>query len=230
MRLYRCNDDYFGTVKTQERAYWLGFLAADGCVKHNRGSLVVAVALAEQDRGHLERFREALGITAPVHTETSTASCRVQVYSAQLAEDLSRFGVVPRKSATIRWPELPPDLLSHYLRGYFDGDGCVHVPKSAPVYRSWFSIVSNTEFLLGLQAYLGETLGFGANKFGRWNKTAGYEYAALAYSGLRQLEAFYRLIYGGATVWLPRKREKFPCHDSSSDGAASGNPSIQTSR
>jgi hypothetical protein len=120
---YRCNEAFFRSIETESQAYWLGFVAADGCI--NKGRALV-LTLASVDRAHLLRFRDALAASHPVRDYLYGGhypGATLRIVSQAMIEDLGRFGVTPRKTHTFRWPDLPTDLRPHFLRGYVDGDG-----------------------------------------------------------------------------------------------------------
>lgn len=210
---YRCDRAFFDDVSTELQAYWLGFIAADGYVS-DRGT--VAVGLAMRDREHLVRLREALASEHPIYThrqgpgsyQPGVAYPRLMIGSLQLAAGLARHGVGPRKSLTLNWPGLPAPLLRHYLRGYFDGDGTFSLGVHRGPRRSnmYFGLMGSIPFLEGCRAYLGAELGLGVVRLVR--KRPGDAYAALTYCGRGNVRRLWHLMYDGATVWLPRKREK----------------------
>lgn len=130
-RTYTHDEHYFDSIDTEAKAYWLGFIFADGCVTTNR----LIVNLAEVDAGHLHKLRTALSAENPVRVGVRSsgfgaggrlASFRLQ--SRALISALTRHGVVPRKSLTATPPTLAPALTRHFWRGVVDGDG--HVCRS----------------------------------------------------------------------------------------------------
>lgn len=165
-RTHTCDDSYFDRIDTQEKAYWLGFVAADGGVVRN----AVRVKLAARDKEHLYRLRAALGATNPVLDTVTTSRGRpfdqsyLTITSERLTSGLASHGVVPNKSATLAWPEqLSPDLVRQYLRGYVDGDGGFYVypdkvrPDRLPVFLCTF--ICSQPFATGARRYLAEAAG-----------------------------------------------------------------------
>jgi hypothetical protein len=202
---YPLDRHYFDVIDTEPKAYWLGFLAADGCV--TRG--LVNILLSERDGDHLERLRIALGGGPPLRDVPVTAGgypgakpgLRLTIRSIDLFRSLSAHGVVPNKTLILKWPTtVPYALLGHYLRGYFDGDGCIK-PSG-----TW-EIASNHDFLVGCQAYLMQELGFHQTRL-QPGPNGGKHYY-LAYGGRLQACRIFDHLYSDATVWLPRKRIKF---------------------
>lgn len=128
------NPGYFDQIDAPDKAYWLGFIGADGCVTgFNRGYPRLQVKLARKDHDHLELLRAALKARRPVrdHEEVSKGELRpystLAVYSPQIANALVTHGITPRKSMTLQPWEGPPDLMRHYWRGLVDGDGHISI-------------------------------------------------------------------------------------------------------
>ena len=138
-RRYSLNDHAFSDpTSSEEAAYWIGFLMADGCVSiPGRGSPRVSVLLAKKDEGHLEKLRKFLWSNHPIRTQPVPPSdfcgrpreaVSLHVHSSQIAADLARYGVVPRKTLTAEAFHL--DHCRHFWRGVIDGDGTVGVVTS----------------------------------------------------------------------------------------------------
>ena len=208
---YVCDHAFFDCVETEEQAYWLGFLMADGCVCRS----VVHLGLAVRDHSHVERFRQALQSAHPITTYIqkwgvkpgSTAS-RIQIRSVQMTEALARYGVGPRKTWTAEWTDrLPSDLYRHYLRGAFDGDGCWSVSSTQDGRRRavrsvFWKLCGSVPYLTGCQSYLMNTVGFHETKF-----TRDGHISELVYAGRKQLLVLWHHLYDGATIYLDRKRQ-----------------------
>lgn len=135
------NPDYFDRIDTPDKAYWLGFIGADGCVTGNR-YLRLQVKLARKDRDHLLILHRALKANRPLWDSEQMSKGRIRpystlaVYSPQLAQSLIGHGITPRKSATLRPWDGPADLMPHYWRGLFDGDGSITINRKG-VYLSF---------------------------------------------------------------------------------------------
>lgn len=134
-RRYAVNEGFFDQIDTEAKAYWLGFITADGCVKSGRRDGrpdTVKIALGRKDREHLAAFREAVGSEHPIRDGEHESYGRVRehseiaITSVRLADALIDLGVTPRKSLTVRpCPAVSSDLARHYWRGLIDGDGWI---------------------------------------------------------------------------------------------------------
>lgn len=122
---HRVNHECFADDLTAEKAYWIGFLLADGCVSDDR----ICLALQQSDIGHVEKFRRFVcGEFYSIKLTSSNNACNLRFVSHKMAADLARYGIVPRKSLTGDFAVgVTDDFMWHYLRGFFDGDGSVHI-------------------------------------------------------------------------------------------------------
>lgn len=122
-RKYTLNHAYFDDITTPEQAYWLGFLTADGGVIKNAKTYALRLELAETDAEHVQLLADAMGSDKPLWNRRGCVG--VSLDSWRLVESLGRLGIGQRKSATVEpWDGLA-DLMRHYWRGLFDGDGCI---------------------------------------------------------------------------------------------------------
>ena len=112
----------------ESSAYWAGFLAADGNVRiSTAGVRQIRVYLGIKDYDHLSKFKSFLRSGHKIGVSEKYRRCSLEVSSKPLYEDLSAlFNITERKSFTYKFPsQLPSGLQSHFIRGYFDGDGCI---------------------------------------------------------------------------------------------------------
>jgi hypothetical protein len=129
--IYKFNEDFF-KIWSPEMAWVLGILSADGNVFKNR----LTLCLHEKDRDVVENVKLLMDSETPIHPYISKTSyvnnlnipsCNMLKFSLSrksLVDDLSKLGVVPRKSLILKWNNnIPKEYLSHFVRGYFEGDG-----------------------------------------------------------------------------------------------------------
>ncbi len=194
--------DFFRKIETEKQAYWLGFLAADGCVTD---SGYVRLALKESDGAHVKAFRDTLGSEHKI--QHGKGFVAVTIGCHQLARDLTRLGVCPRKTLTMKvdMDSIPDHLRRHYWRGVVDGDGCWHLRTHHG--RPHISVgITGTE----------DT----CVQFLQWSRTTVNTKAKLTehpsegiknacVSGLWVSLALGEELYRDATIFLPRKRNVF---------------------
>lgn len=116
------NINFFDTY-TKESCYWAGFIAADGNVRKDRNSINIHLQLS--DLSHLEKFAKMIDFKGTI--EKSDNSCRIAIDGEWYVKALEKnFDIKPQKTFNISFPiNMPKEFLSDYLRGYFDGDGCI---------------------------------------------------------------------------------------------------------
>ena len=115
---------HFEKIDSEEKAYWLGFLYADGYISFSENK--IELSLAEKDVHHIEKFRDFLGINNRICYRPSVKAYRLSFRSDKCKQDLINQGCTPRKSLTLKFPtskQVPYELIRHFIRGYFDGDG-----------------------------------------------------------------------------------------------------------
>lgn len=122
---HRVNHSAFASPLNESKAYWIGFLLADGCVSNGR----IGLELNRRDLKHIAKFQDFVdGHFYNIRPVLQNNSYSLRFVSHRMANDLAVYGVIPRKSLTSDFAENIPDkLLPHYLRGFFDGDGSFHV-------------------------------------------------------------------------------------------------------
>lgn len=130
-RIYNLgNEDFFHTIDTEEKAYWLGFLMADGCMSQKKNGYAnsIHIGLARQDRQHLVKFNKSVDTNKPIYDFKSQGhnKSEIEISSNIMFDDLCSYGCVPNKTYKITWVNLKNDTLQFaFIRGYFDGDGSI---------------------------------------------------------------------------------------------------------
>lgn len=219
-RLYRLRENAFERIEDEQTAYWLGFLFADGCVSEKRGCWTTGLVLSKRDEGHLGKFLDFLESDYPLKKDSRYETIGVHLYSTKLAANLIKLGCTPRKSATLTFPDISIPLISHFVRGYFDGDGSAW---GAGKYKSLhLKFVGNKNFLECL-GYIIHTLVGTSPTLEKHYKSEIVYY--LKYSGQFKAHCVARWMYEDATVWLDRKREII---DSCPQGKRLGYPTVNT--
>ena len=131
------NKNSFSSIKTEEDAYWLGFMFADGYVIERKdGSKYYGIELSIRDIDHLKKFNKYLNGNLTIYTRTrshvyegreiNSTNCSIVVNDADAAQNLINLGCVPRKSFIVKFPtKIDGCLMRHFVRGYFDGNGSI---------------------------------------------------------------------------------------------------------
>ena len=130
----------FDCIDTEEKAYWLGFIFADGYISSDslkgKSRYLLEISLKASDKNHLDKFNKFMKHENANKVTIEDAKCgkvickrcRWYVANKHLWETLNSYGCTPRKSLTLKFPDesifKSKDLIRHFIRGYFDGDGC----------------------------------------------------------------------------------------------------------
>ena len=152
-RRYKPNDHYFKTWSI-EMAYVLGLLAADGHVTvTKRGQHIVVINLKESDRELIDRIKQFLAYPGPIHLQPKSngeTQAVLRMTSKEMVNDLKSLGLHQNKTYDLKWPEaIPEDLVAHFVRGYFDGDGCVHYQNTK--FKFICNMVGTNDLLKGIK-------------------------------------------------------------------------------
>lgn len=209
-RLYYADDYYFSVIDSEEKAYWLGMLYADGTIQEDRGT--VNLGLQTSDEEHIKKFIYCLKSNNPIKRYIKVmdgkefSSSRVNIYSRQMVDDLIRLGCTQNKSLTLTFPteeQVPNHLIIHFIRGYFDGDGSISytTPYKTKRRQYKYSFVGTKSFIDGIKSHLEiEHLKTSNRK---------KELFAVGSSGRKQVEHVLGKMYKGATIFLQRKYDKY---------------------
>jgi len=135
--------DYFNRIERPIQAYVLGLLASDGNVSSDRPRIQFSVH--EEDRVLTEIVRDELAPGSPIIAPPCRdyRLAKVHFTSPMMCAELAALGVIPRKSHTLRWPDLLPDaLVNSFLLGVLDGDGWITIDKRKPTPYYTLGIIS----------------------------------------------------------------------------------------
>lgn len=201
------NEDYFETIDTEEKAYWLGFIFADGSVGRTDKSVSsenrLTIGLSIKDKSTLEAFARAIEMPEnkifhvyPKHSYSQSEMVYLYCNSIKMINDLKALGCHPHKTTHTEIPDIAEELIPHFIRGYFDGDGCVS-GKS-------FEITSDGFITHQMQRVFMSELGFRKTKIREYRNAFN-----LRYGGRNQLQKIFHYLYDNATVYMQRKYDKF---------------------
>lgn len=227
--LIKLNERYFENINTPDKAYWLGFIAADGCIKlrnEKYENYILSIGLGQKDSTHLNKLKKCLDYEGTLKTETCLHSKTKKYYTTVylriartiLCEDLIKQGIGRDKSEKLKLPDLSDDLMRHYLRGLIDGDGGWYIPKTSK--QIVFSFISSIEqFTLDVRNYL-------KNKCLLENSPGLIFYRnsyAFSYHGNIQCKRIFEYLYNDCETYLDRKYELCKNHFANLKGNKSYN-------
>lgn len=125
---YYCDDNFFKTIDTSNKAYILGFLAADGCIYKRDGHQgLIQISINQQDQQILEDIKKEMQCTHPINQCNNMIS--LSITSDIMFNDLVKIGITQKKTWNLDFKKIsehiPNQFFNDFIRGYFDGDGCI---------------------------------------------------------------------------------------------------------
>jgi hypothetical protein len=198
----------FKNIDNEVKAYWLGFLYADGSVYKSKDNIShhLTLKLSSKDIDHLYEFKKNFNFPQEIKLRKEYGfnkefeSARIRICSKEIVNDLISHGCFPNKTFTLVFPKLNEDMLNHFMRGYFDGDGSISISNN----NKQITILGNYDFLKKYQNYLMEYCNINETKIGKKNKIY-----YLHYGGNMQIDRIKKFLYKNSTVYLKRKKEVF---------------------
>ena len=221
-RKFEVHERFFDVIDTNEKAYFLGFLYADGNVKTNKN--MVVLALKESDREILERLNELIHVDKPLFLEKNKRdgnrenTVGIRICNKNITEKLIKHGCHPNKTFTLTFPEwLDKNLYSSFIRGYFDGDGYIGLiqdsrkNKDGVKYNKYyhkFSLTGNEIFLRNVGDIFKDVLDINSS-FEVRHKNRNNGIVTLTIKGGVQIEKLYNFLYDDSILFLNRKYNVF---------------------
>ena len=207
-RKYPIDETFFDKINTEEKAYFLGFLYADGYNNTTRNS--IALSLKENDKEILLKLNLLLQPTKPLqYIKIKTPNCsnqyRLIIANKHISKKLSELGCVKAKTHILKFPYwINNDLLQHFIRGYFDGDGYLGICKN----RGAFCIVSTKDFCESLKQIFLTKLNVTSHIRTR-HPERNNNIRMLDISGNRQILTTLNWLYKNSKIHLKRKNNKY---------------------
>lgn len=215
-RKFSFNEHYFDIIDNESKAYWLGWLYSDG--NNYKATGVVSLTVQEEDLEILEKFKLDIESEYKIYFKKSKNNKRKNCYMLQLrskylSNQLSILGMFPNKALTLKFPtedQVPKHLLRHWLRGMWDGDGCIFMSRVAN--RSYFrlsALLTGTVFicngikeLILTEAKSTVTMYTPKTKIKKTTRT-------IEVGGTKNAFRFLEWLYQDANISLKRKYNKY---------------------
>lgn len=199
--MYKYNRNFFEIIDNEEKAYWLGFIAADGNIR--KDFLKLRIELNIKDKEHLEKFRSSIKGDMPIREwiREKNRSCYIEINSKKICQDLFKYGITPNKSLTLEilFEKIPFELQHHLIRGYFDGDGSLNMYEKEG-YEYWeISFIGTKHFLNYIMNFFNKKhkISTCGNNF-RFNFKKGTD-----------IKDILDILFKNYTITLNRKEEKY---------------------
>lgn len=206
------NHNYFNEINSSEKAYWLGFIFADGFVTKNK---YIGIALSNKDENHLEKFKKAIESNHIIHTykcdEKSYSNpdnfySKIIFKSEIMSNVLKKYGCIEQKSLKLKFPNIEKQYYKDFIRGYFDGDGSFSFSHK----NYDFKIVGTREFLIEIINILNKELNLNMteeNLYKRYKNDKNTFYTSIG-NKTKTLQ-FLNYIYEDSNIYLDRKYKKY---------------------
>lgn len=120
------NESYFETIDTKNKAYWLGFIMADGCISTYANQYSLKIHISIKDKILIDKFLKDIESSNKTLYKPSNGngSYYVSLTSKKMVTDLMKYGIKEAKSGNEVFPtNIPKEYEFDFIRGYFDGDG-----------------------------------------------------------------------------------------------------------
>src|SRR5208337_835813 len=203
MSIIRPGSDFFKIIDSEIKSYYLGIILSDGWI--NNQNRVVSYLVSEKDKSLLEPLTKIFNIK--IHERKGSGYSLlsdkkyyyINICNKKVCDDLKSFGITIKKSNNekIDWSRIPKNLLNHFIRGYFDGDGCI-TTGTYNITKCCISIVGNKTFLLEL-----------SKEINSGHIIVKPTFSVLQIQNRQDAWKFYQYLYKDATIYLIRKKEKF---------------------
>lgn len=205
---------FFEKINSEGKAYFLGLLYADGY----NGNYCFRLGLQIQDGYLVRKFQKLLKTTGKLYKQKAKNSrcqpeLRLGINCVKMAQDLAKLGCVTKKSLILDFPSfdiVPENLFHHFIRGFFDGDGCFHLKKElhGQCGVSGLNIVSSTLFCeKWIKFFADKNMTFSIQR--RKTKCGKLEYATVFSNNYKSTLNFCEYIYKDATILMKRKYLKY---------------------
>jgi hypothetical protein len=210
---YHINEKYFNFIDTEDKSYFLGLIFADGYLNEKRNYM--SLSLQECDIDILIKLKNLIKTDKPLQyikrKEPNVKNqVRLLITRKKIIEDLKKFGVHQNKSLTStpnKLNSLNNNLIKHFLRGFYDGDGSITFYKTRNTFNSTINICCTKEFFDFFSDFIYNNLEIKCLLSKRHkNEKNMFD---LRICGNRQVKKFLDFLYQDSNIYLKRKWEKY---------------------
>lgn len=206
-----CKDpNFFETIDTKDKAYYLGWMMSDGYINKTIYNKEIGLALQSQDKYILDKLNTYISPEKKVQKYKN--SYKWHVVSPKMYEDLGKYGVVENKSHNdLVYPSIPKIFDGDFIRGYFDGDGCITIKSTGYIV---ISICSNSKVFLETLAIKLKEYNISTRPIYTSHRKRCNPIHVLYIAGRENKVKFKELLYNDAQTYLIRKYNKameIPC-------------------
>lgn len=201
------DENYFSSISDERRAYWFGFLIADACIGKSAGDRR-SLRFYTKDEWPVKQFAADIGYSGRIRPpEKSRGQHGIVFNNKVFCRHLIRLGYLDWKIGNPRALEnIQDNLIHHFIRGFFDGDGCISFNKKSKksYYFNFAADKKHYDCLDSVENIISDKLRF-RKKGVKIRSTA----CCIGWNGRHQVESFGKWLYKDATCYLARKYERF---------------------
>lgn len=205
VKKYNFNEDYFEVIDSEDKAYFLGFIVADGCISDGSNNITII----QKEIDILKEFKSYIKYEGNIFTRKDRSTSSINISSSKTKSDLAKLGIHPNKTMVVKYPDISENLQNHFMRGVFDGDGCISLrtDKRDNSQRGQVNLCSGSFYFI--KEYYDRLVKYcdlsGENKI----RCPKGTYYVVDWGKLSDVEKIYDFLYKDATVFLSRKKETF---------------------
>lgn len=196
MKRLKVNEEYFKLINTNEKAYWLGFLYADGSIIYRKEAPDKTV-LSLKDKDPVEFFKK--------HIESDHKLSEFDIFDKRTLKTYKRFtiqitnpiftghvyntGLIGKSNYQTQFPLIERKYISHFLRGLFDGDG--HIVFTGGIGKHNINFLATHPIICYIKDFLTDSLNIKTKKI--YTKATNHT-GALSYIKICKWDDLVKLI------------------------------------
>lgn len=227
MSKYYFNENYFDNINNSHKAYWIGFIWADGYVSHrirgNKDEYCLKISLQESDFGHLQKFVKDIDGNIDVKFYKidgykENIESRICIYKKYLPQTLmNKYGIIPNRTDCSKvLSAIPKEYTKDFIRGLLDADGSFTIYQcmcnDGYVHnKAHVTFGANGALLTYIENALVENKIVEKSSRTQFKRHEGADgqWRQLRFSGIKQTYNILHWLYDGSDIYLDRKFNKF---------------------
>lgn len=200
--IYNLNYKIFDNIDSEHKAYWLGFMFADGHIS-NQDTIMLTVQ--KKDVEIIHKWKEFLSAEHPISNDTHN-NPSLNIKCKYLCDRFRQLGYTNRKSYSIDFNKIinniPDNLRNHFIRGMVDGDGCIKVYN--------YSYLKKPQYHFGYTGleYVCEFIKEYLSLDRKLVKETDITYTCVT-RDLNKILNIRDFLYKDSSIWLSRKHDVF---------------------
>lgn len=202
-RAYKIDETFFDCINSEGKAYFLGLMFSDGNIsgKNNK------INISSNDKDLIQTCKKLLKADNPIYHYKNSFLLTIGNYN--LHKSLNNLGVLPRKSwKELSIPPIPKKMIRHFVRGFYDGDGCFFLDKrqnNKYIYLCASLSCRSYQFSQQIKEMLEKRLNISFHKLRFDSKGENKGSYQLCLSRKADVKKFTKYLYRNSNYYLKRK-------------------------